>query len=421
MMDEKEKETCKVCIESFNKISHKKIICCFCSFESCNKCIQKYILSEIQDPSCMNCHKIWTREFIDNNLSKQFINNELKMHRENVLFEKEKNLLPDTQYNIRLLHQQEELDREMKETEQQIESLQRKMEELERKRAEINPYQHIPRQIINKHRIQCPVKECRGFVEQNEHHQWICGICETMVCNDCREIFTTNHTCVKENVQTVALLETDTKRCPSCYVQIFKITGCDQMWCTSCHIAFDWKTGERVRGVIHNPHYQDYIEQHGVPVRRRDSYERFEFVDTDLIVHILMEQQCPELTIYQIIEVYRYVVHYYEVDLHRLPTRFDETVNLDLRMHYLNNQISEEEFKTKIQRRQKDIEKKIEYRDIGETYVEIMNDLFISFLDKKDVTNLLQEIRIITKTTQEAMLHLNKRYNSNMSIVRTFL
>jgi hypothetical protein len=90
-------------------------------------------------------------------------------------------------------------------------------------------------------------------------------------------------------------------------------------------------------------------------------------------------------------------------------------------MHYLNNQISEEEFKTKIQRRQKDIEKKIEYRDIGETYVEIMNDLFISFLDKKDVANLLQEIRIITKTTQEAMLHLNKRYNSNMSIVRTFL
>jgi hypothetical protein len=193
------------------------------------------------------------------------------------------------------------------------------------------------------------------------------------------------------------------------------------MWCTKCHIAFDWKTGERVRGVIHNPHYHDYVEQHGVPMRRRDSYQRFEFIDTDTIVGHLHQLGCPELIMYQIIEVYRYLIHYYEVDLQRLPIRFDDTVNLDLRINFLNHQLTEEEFKIKLQRRQKDIEKKIEYRDIGETYVDIMNDIFIAFLDRKDVDHLLQEIRAITKTTQEAILHLNKRYNSNMSIVRAFL
>jgi hypothetical protein len=368
----------------------------------------------------MKCRKIWTREFIDNHLSKQFINNELKVHRENILFEKEKNLLPDTQYNVRLLHQQENLDREIKATEQHIEQLQQHMEELERKRAEINPYQHIPRPVIHKNRIQCPVKDCRGFVEETGG-KMSCGICNTIVCTSCREIVYANHMCVPETIKTVELLDSDSKRCPSCLVQIFKINGCDQMWCTVCHIAFDWKTGERVRGIIHNPHYHDYVEQHGVPIRRRDSYQRFEFIDTDLIVHILTELQCPELIVYQIVEVYRYVVHYYEVDLRRLPTRFDETVNLDLRIQYLNLQITEEEFKTKIQRRQKDIEKKIEYRDIGETYVDIMNDIFIAFLDKKDTDNLITEIRVVTRTTQEAMLNLNKRYNSNMSLVRTFL
>lgn len=421
-MDEKEREReiCTVCTEPFNKVSHKKLVCCFCAFESCHKCVQRYILNEIQDPSCMKCRKIWTREFIDNHLSKQFINNELKVHRENILFEKEKNLLPDTQYNVRLLHQQESLDREIKATEQHIEQLQQHMEELERKRAEINPYQHIPRPVIHKNRIQCPVKECRGFVEDVDG-KMSCGICNTTVCTSCREIVVVNHVCVPETVKTVELLDSDSKRCPSCLVQIFKINGCDQMWCTVCHIAFDWKTGERVRGIIHNPHYHDYVEQHGVPIRRRESYQRFEFVDTDLIVHILTELHCPELTVYQIIEVYRYVIHYYEVDLRRLPTRFDETVNLDLRIQYLNLQITEEEFKTKIQRRQKDIEKKIEYRDIGETYVDIMNDIFIAFLDKKDITSLIEEIRVITRTTQEAMLNLNKRYNSNMSLVRTFL
>jgi hypothetical protein len=415
-----EKESCHVCTEPFNKISHKKLICCFCQFESCHKCVQRYILNEIQDPSCMKCHKIWTREFVDTHLSKQFINNELKIHRENILFEKEKNLLPDTQYNVRLLHQQEEIDREIKSSEQQVEELQKRIEELERKRAEINPFQHVPRQVQYKNRIQCPVKDCRGFVE-DIHQTFSCGICNTVICHSCREIVAVDHKCVPETVKTIVLLDSDTKRCPSCLVQIFKINGCDQMWCTSCHIAFDWKTGERVRGIIHNPHYHDYVEQRGAPIRRRESYQRFEFIDTDVIVQLLTQQECHELTIYQIIEVYRYVIHYYEVDLRRLPTRFDDTVNLDLRIHYLNKNITEEEFKNKLQRRQKDIEKKIEYRDIGETYVDIMNDIFISFLDKKNVEGLIHEIQTITKTTQEAMYHLNKRYNSNLSLVRTFL
>jgi preprotein translocase subunit SecB len=104
-------------------------------------------------------------------------------------------------------------------------------------------------------------------------------------------------------------------------------------------------------------------------------------------VRTLQEQGCPELTIYQIIEVYRYVIHYYEIDLQRLPSRFDQKVNVDLRIHYLTNQISEDEFKIKLQRRQKDTEKKIEYRDIGETYVEIMND--ISEMILEEITHMV--------------------------------
>ena len=76
----------------------------------------------------------------------------------------------------------------------------------------------------------------------------------------------------------------------------------------------------------------------------------------------------------------------------------------------------------KLQRRQKDIEKKIEYHDIGETYVDIMNDVFISFVQQNYPSEkLIYDIKIITKTTQEAMINLNKRYNSNMPLVRTLL
>ena len=416
-----EKEACLVCTETLNKATHKKTGCCYCRFECCHRCVQKYILSQIQDPHCMNCKKIWSREFLDDKLPKQFINTDLKTHREHILFEKEKNLLPETQDNVKLVIQQEEFDREMKSIETEIDTLQRRYEDIEKRKNDINPFHIIPRKTFQINRIPCPGHECRGFLE--EHDQTLqCGICGSKVCLSCREMLRDGHTCSNENLKTIRLLDKDTKRCPSCAVQIFKINGCDQMWCISCHIAFDWKTGETVRGIIHNPHYHEYIEQHGVQhTRQEESYHRFQFMDTDLISRILMEQGCNELTMYQLIEVYRYVIHYYEVDLQRLPTRFDQRVNLDLRIYFLQNQLSEEEFKVKLQRRQKDTEKKIEYRDIGETYVEIMNDIFISFLENRSLEGLIADIHTVTRTTQEAIANLNKRYNSNMALVRTLL
>ncbi len=147
-MEEKEDKTsCIVCTEHFNKITHKKIICCYCLFESCNKCVQKYILLNIQDPHCMNCKKVWNREYLDEKMSKLFINNELKNHRENILFEKEKNLLPETQENVKLIIQQEEIESEIKSIELTIDKLQKKIEELDKKKRDINPYQVIRNNI----------------------------------------------------------------------------------------------------------------------------------------------------------------------------------------------------------------------------------------------------------------------------------
>ena len=35
------------------------------------------------------------------------------------------------------------------------------------------------------------------------------------------------------------------------------------MWCTQCNIAFSWNTGKKVRGVVHNPHYYEWIKNGG--------------------------------------------------------------------------------------------------------------------------------------------------------------
>ena len=69
------------------------------------------------------------------------------------------------------------------------------------------------------------------------------------------------HTCNENDVATAKLLNSDTKPCPSCRTPIFKIMGCDQMWCTQCHTGFSWRTGMIQNSHIHNPHYFEWQRQ----------------------------------------------------------------------------------------------------------------------------------------------------------------
>lgn len=53
----------------------------------------------------------------------------------------------------------------------------------------------------------------------------------------------------------------NTRPCPTCFVPIYKISGCDQMFCTECHAKFSWRTGKVVKGLFHNPHFFEWIDK----------------------------------------------------------------------------------------------------------------------------------------------------------------
>ena len=99
----------------------------------------------------------------------------------------------------------------------------------------------------------CPKDNCLGFLST----KWKCGLCETKVCSKCLAIKEEGlpHECNEDDVKSAELIKKETRSCPSCGTNIYKILGCDQMWCVQCHTAFSWKTGMKLTGIIHNPHF----------------------------------------------------------------------------------------------------------------------------------------------------------------------
>lgn len=99
----------------------------------------------------------------------------------------------------------------------------------------------------------CPVPECRGLISKMDAK---CAICSALICRACHVLVLdkNTHQCDPDVVATIELLKNDTKPCPKCAVPIYRMAGCDQMWCTQCNIAFSWRTGELETGIVHNPH-----------------------------------------------------------------------------------------------------------------------------------------------------------------------
>src|SRR6056300_118643 len=132
--------TCDVCCEKLNKINHKKVECPFCDLKSCRSCSQRYIIESFEDPHCMGCKTLWNREFVDTFCTKYFRNTELRRHREDVLFERELALMPQTQPEVERVIQLRRLRRTLREQKEKLIELHQKYRTHENVEAEaLNP------------------------------------------------------------------------------------------------------------------------------------------------------------------------------------------------------------------------------------------------------------------------------------------
>jgi len=355
-----------------------------------------------------------------------------------VLFEREKALLPSTQNDVLFEKEKRFVNTQIKQNFNEIKELKsnilrtKKSNEINQLRSRIielrlqnsnlhNRLISFPTSTLEVKKFirKCPVAECRGFLST----QWKCGTCETKICNKCNEPKLEEHVCNPENVTTMELINKDTKPCPKCGTMIFKIDGCNQMYCVDCHTAWDWKTGRIEVGVIHNPHYYDFLRKQNNGIIPRNPGDNpcgggvmpgyYNIQQSFRNKKINIEQPLMLL----ISNIHRTALHIQHVEFRQCNNQIHPGGNEENykkeRVLYLLNELSEQNFKKILQQREKRNDKLKEFLQVYQMFVDVCTDTLSKILEAKNSDEVIVHTQVfhpLTKYFNESLGGIAKRY-----------
>lgn len=433
---------CSVCLEKITGSVRKEVPCQYCQYAACLTCVKRYMLESPQDAHCMNCKRAWNREFIDSYLSMSFRKNALKAHREEILVDREKARLPLLQPRVSAKVRADEMNVQILDSLKMVAELEKTVASARHNIYALQNRQHRLREIaagnippteenavgdkkeVRQFTQKCPVEDCRGFLSS----QWKCGTCQTYVCNECLvpkgKERDAAHTCNEDTKATAALIRKETKPCPKCGMGISKVDGCDQMWCISCQTPFSWSTGRLVFGVVHNPHYYQWLRtQNGgeaprvagdIPCGGLVNFYTLERGFT--LKHYPMENKK------EVEAIHRLTAELLDQHLRQFA-RFDEVPdNGDLGVEYTLKLITLEDWKKKLWRRETKREESLDLRgpldllsNVCSEVLRRMAELWSSTTETteskfKTFMELLQQLRTLKKYVNSELEKIGKRY-----------
>ena len=468
---------CQICYEKFTTQARKPIECHACFQIACSSCVVYYLLNTTGNPTCMfkNCNKTWSDNYIFETLGKS-VYSKFRDFKLEQLFQKEKSLMPNTQIKIQNRKEAEILSEEIKKLENKMFSFQQMFRFVDNLKhyhryCGNHPIINIENESIlrkeynelclntrnmnkkktellngagNKDKLKfiknCGKTNCSGLLST----KWICGTCKTKFCKHCGEekgIATDleiisddfeetkvepkvetkvdSHTCDPNLVETLKAIQKETKSCPKCGINIYKIEGCSQMWCINCHTAFDWTTRRIETGRIHNPHYYDWQRKVNNGTAPRvpgdippcqqvpaffNNHLKFRFLQTEMIL-------CLE-------DFYRFVN---EIDDVYNPANFhdiDENTFEFYRERLIENFYpSEKQYKTNLKKEFNKFEKKLETQQIFLTFktiiVETLNNLNQAKTEK-EMSESIDTIHNVVDFTNENLFKLSQKYSTSV-------
>jgi hypothetical protein len=225
----------------------------------------------------------------------------------------------------------------------------------------------------------CPAENCRGYLST----AYKCGTCAKYTCNECLAVKGDSrdvpHTCNEDAKASASLIRRETKPCPKCGVRIYKIDGCDQMFCTqeTCHTAFSWRTGHVVTGVIHNPHYYEWLrtQNGGVVPREAGDIPCGGLPHYGMFMRIMNTATVTAAERTLLYSIHRCLNDMIHARLPEYPARRPANTNRDINIKYLMNEMSEDDWKKSLEQRETRFERKKELGQIMTTFAHVGSEL----------------------------------------------
>uniref|UniRef100_A0A6C0KZZ6 RING-type domain-containing protein n=1 Tax=viral metagenome TaxID=1070528 RepID=A0A6C0KZZ6_9ZZZZ len=208
------------------------------------------------------------------------------------------------------------------------------------------------------------------------------------------------------------------------------VRNCDQMWCVSCHTAFSWRTGQVATGIVHNPHYYEFQRRinNGEAPRNAGDIPCGGLADWATLRNSLLTAGQRATRAFPpwfvtLEYAHRRINHVLNVDMVQLAQNaVNINDNIDLRISYLLNEISEPAMMGSLQTREKKREKELEIRRVYETLTGAATDIFRRMIltseekgqleeNFKPFLNELDQLRIFIN---EALDVLRRRYSCTL-------
>lgn len=262
--------------------------------------------------------------------------------------------------------------------------------------------------------MKCPAEACQGFVGTN----WKCGLCEVEFCKECGDTKAApegqQHICNPDVLATHQALRKEAKPCPKCAAMISKIDGCDQMWCTQCQTAFSWRTGAIETSHVHNPHYFQWMRQNGAAVVARPVGDCLNLTPNELMDQVLHYGRMRRSL--SIPEWIRCVRHYMQVQRGRqrlLEIKQTDEWRRRLRVKRLVNEITDAQWKDRLQRGEKAAQKEYAVLQVLELFTQAAVDLLRTTLPEgADIPNIEKELQSLRKFCNNEFGRIRTRYNN---------
>lgn len=412
--------SCPICVSVYTSAVRKEIRCKYCDKSACSSCCEKYLLETIREPHCMHCNHKWLREFLVDHFTKVFVNTRLKKHREDILLQREKSLLPQT---MALVEESKRLRRisELEKTERELaRQLCYSSEPIEfDDMATLNSYRLELRELRNETKgpveekerriftFPCPMKDCRGFLSS----QWKCGLCSAKICSSCHTEEKEGHHCNPDDVESANLIKKECKRCPSCGINVFRYEGCPQMWCTNCHTGFNWNTLKIEKGPIHNPHYFEWIQQNREEPTTSLTTQCGERISADRVIKEL-------LPLYRCITEVQ-TVHL--LDFQRIIEN-EEQVREKYRIRFLLNELTERCWKQHLEQQDKKVVWAQELIDLLTMFSNVATDYLARTqlgveISREDLSTLLKEVESLREYVNSRIENINRIFNKRFDLL----